>query len=416
MGVNETIQNDIVIGATHYYANSPVFRKRCWDALHHGPPYRETGPFTLFKSGLPFAFSQGNGVYIGTDYRPSGLDLYSQYTGGFWPNTFGPTTIGASDMTNVGVSGTYGPDYGAVGDGEGAAARNKFKPKLNSANLGQTIGEFRQLVPMLNKSARGFHELWKSMGGHGTDFGPRVVADHFINHQFGWLPFVRDIVDSYDTYQNTAKKLRQLQRDNGKWIHRGGTVSTESNNSPVTTTENLAGFVFPALPTAFYRKDSETGGKRVSSMTYTTDFTRTWFEGRFRYYVPSLMKDNDNYYKVINRIHMYGARISPSLLWKITPWTWLADWGSTAGDIVSNAEDNLFGLACKYSCIMRHTSRHAVNNSTIRLKNGDVGCVWYQEVDVKRRHGGYPYGFGLGWEAYNPSQIAVLAALGITRH
>jgi hypothetical protein len=128
------------------------------------------------------------------------------------------------------------------------------------------------------------------------------------------------------------------------------------------------------------------------------------------------MKDNDNYYKVINRIHMYGARISPSLLWKITPWTWLADWGSTAGDIVSNAEDNLFGLACKYSCIMRHTSRHAVNNSTIRLKNGDVGCVWYQEVDVKRRHGGYPYGFGLGWEAYNPSQIAVLAALGITRH
>lgn len=415
MGFLDTIQNGVRIARVTHHSNVPGHTKRCWDATHRGPPYRETGPFTLFKSGVPSAFAQAKGLYIGTDFRPSGLDLFSQYDGGFWPNGYGPTSVTVSDMRDVGVSGTYGPDFGAIGSGDGAAAYNRFKPKLNSANLGQTIGEFRDFVPMLKTSAKGFHDIWRSLGGSSTDFGPKAVAGHFLNHQFGWLPFVNDLYQSYDTYQNIDKKIRQLRRDNGRWIHRGGTVDTESSSSEMLLTENLAGFVFPALPTAFYRKDSETGNKRVQSFTYTQDLTRSWFEGAFKYYVPSLIKDNDNYHKIINRVHMFGLRISPSLIWKITPWTWLADWAGNAGDVVANAEDNLFGLVSKYSCIMRHTVHRSVNSSTIRLKNGDVSCSWWQEIDIKRRHGGFPYGFGLGWEAYSPSQLAVLAALGVTR-
>jgi hypothetical protein len=318
-------------------------------------------------------------------------------------------------MKNVGKDGNpYDRTFGRAQD-KSAEAYNRFKPKLNKANLGQTIGEARDFVPMLKTSASGFHDIWKELGGSATEFGPKKAADHFLNHQFGWLPFLNDMLQGYDVYQNTSRYVHQLRRHNNEWVKRGGTLSTDSTLSDVVVTRDLAGGVLPSLPTAFYSDDAIASGERVESQYYTGSFDKVWFEGRFRYYIPSLGLEDNNYHKIINRVQLYGLRLSPTLLWKITPWTWLADWYSNAGDVISNAEDNYFGLASLYACTMRNKGIHVVNNSTIYLKGGPVQCTWSQEIETKSRWGGEPFGLGFDWDHWDPMQIAILASLGITR-
>jgi hypothetical protein len=413
MGLYRTWFNNSIFFqyAATVYSNQQA--ERCFDATHHGPPYTETGPFTLVKAVYPFDLIQGKGTYIGTDYRPD-FNMYSDYYGGFVPNGFGSFTIPSSHMVGAGLEGNpYGPDWGSA-EPYSTAARNRFKPKIAKAGLGQAIAEIRDLLPMLKSSAKGFAQVWKAAGGHPELFAPKNVADHFINHEFGWLPFINDIRQVSDVYQNTRKYVNALRRANGKWVKRGGTVLTDGGVSAVERYDGV-GLVLPSLPPSYYSADAIATGNYVTSHAFTQSFDKVWYEGRFRQYIQSLGEEDSNYHKIINRVHLYGARISPSLIWKVTPWTWAVDWFSNAGDIISNAEDESFGLASLYSCTMRHRVHRVVNESVIHLKDGDVACSWSQEIDSKTRHGGGPFGFALEGSDLTPTQTAILLALGISR-
>lgn len=413
-GVTRTMLFGSEIQRSEHWVHTPQTYRRCWDATHPGPPYAEGGGLTIMKAGNPTTnFVQGNGYYIGLDYRPD-IDLYVDYTGGFWPNGYGAYTVESAYMRDIGIAGPYGPNYGS-GSGYGAQAYNRFKPKIATAELGQTIGEAAQFVPMLKQSAKEYHNIWKSFGGHSTEFGPKHAADSFLNHSFGWAPFVRDMVDSYDTYHNTDRAMRRLRKQNGRWEHRGGTVETTNEASPIVEYNDQAGLVLPNLPYYFYSTEARAEGIHVQSKANQGLSSKTWFEGRFRYYIPSLGVEDNHYNQIMNRIHTYGLRVSPSLVWKVTPWTWLADWFGNVGDFVSNAEDNYFGLASLYAYIMRTTTQRSVNDSTIRLKDGPVHCSWAQEIVTKTRHGASHFGFGLDEGEFSLQQQAILVALGISK-
>lgn len=411
-GATQTWSQGNLIQRSEFWVDSPQSYRRCWDATHPGPPYAEGGGLTIMKAGNPENFIQGAHHVYGMDFRPD-LPIYNEYIGGFWPNGYGSFTFQQAEMRDVGIAGPYGPNYGS-GSSYGAAAYNRYKPKMNTANLGQTVGEASQLLPMLKQSAKGLSEVWRSLGGSTTEFGPKKVADHFLNHSFGWVPFVNDMVDSYRTYKNTDKAMRRLRKQNGRWEHRGGTVDLVSEAS-FQSVANQAGAVYPNLPSQFYSDAARSEGIHVRSELRQEYLSRAWFEGRFRYHIPSLGVEDNNYNKVMNRVQTYGLRVSPTLIWKITPWSWLADWYGNAGDIISNADDNLWGLASLYAYVMRTTVKRNVNSSTIRLKGGDVNCTWSQEIVTKTRHGSSSFGFGLDPGDYTPFQISILAALGVSK-
>lgn len=396
------------------YLNTPQNAETIFDEIHQGPPYTETGPLYIAKSGYPNDFIQGVGRYIGLDYRPYGLDLFTEYEGGFIPLGYGPSSADPAAMLDVGKEGSpYGPTWGET-KSYSSAAYNRFKPKIAKAGVGQLVGEARDTLPMLKTSAKGFAEIWRELGGDATNFGPKLVSDHFLNLQFGWLPFVRDIIQISDVYHNTKKYVHQMKRNNGKWTKVGGTVFSNRLASEIVTTEGT-GYVSPGLSPYYYSSEAQTTGNYVTSKTFTQDIDECWFEGRFQQYIQSLGEENDDYHKIINRVHLYGARISPSLVWKVTPWSWLADWFSNAGDVISNAEDASFGLVSSYAATMRHKTFRGVNESTIHLKDGDVQCNWYQEIESKARYGGGPFGFNLEWDDLSPTQLAILTTLGIGR-
>jgi hypothetical protein len=71
----------------------------------------------------------------------------------------------------------------------------------------------------------------------------------------------------------------------------------------------------------------------------------------------------------------------------------------------------------QYGYIMEETSivdTYSMPATGLLGVTGTVPPVTYEYV-VKRRREANPFGFGIGWEGLSPTQLAITAALGITR-
>jgi hypothetical protein len=125
----------------------------------------------------------------------------------------------------------------------------------------------------------------------------------------------------------------------------------------------------------------------------------------------------DEELRVLDRI--LSVKITPSVLYELMPYSWLIDWMSNVGDVVSNwtafMDDR---LVMPYCYLMRET--HVVRTATAY----DVGLYSFghkmhvsavQETVQKERVRGTPYGFGLSPESFTLKQWAILGALGLTK-
>lgn len=391
-----------------------VYTEKTYDALHPGPPYKTGGDFLSFKSNNPWNQVQGTGFYS----RKVGLTTY-QYKGGFLPTSFGADQISNQHLKDVGIAGPYGPDYGDPSS-YGASAYNRFRPKTSGFDGATAIGELRDLPGMLKSASKKFDHIYRGMGGSRKHlFMPKQLASDYLEYTFGWVPFLSDLGKLYNTYQNYDKILRRLRRQNNHWVKKGGSVLTKNE---VTNREDLylqdAPAVKPALVTYLYDFPYSGRPNKWGNTIYETQTeTDIWFEGCFKYYIPQLSDFGASRYSLIrNYMQVYGLRISPSLVWNLTPWTWLADWFANTGDIIDNVTAAVQDrLVTKYAYIMGSSRRKRFNSSVIHLVGGSVNCLWHQRVDVKRRVSASPFGFSLKVDDFSTSQWAILTALGLSR-
>lgn len=418
-------QDEIIIFDKTFRKDSPSLNghkktwEGTWDALHPGPPYIEGGPFTSFKTNQPWY--ELNGHASVRRVYPATHKVY-QYEGSFLPLSMGGGASSVSVMDTAGFSGTFDQSY-ASGDAYGASAYKKFKPKQEASNAAVFIAELRDLPRMLKTTAKGFHDVWKGLGGKYSvsTRSAKSLSDHWLNTQFGWVPFLSDLFSFQKTYRDTNKIFARLKRQNGTWQKRGGTVEevNTSSNMDDHADEN-APLVFPTLLTDFYRRGVYPGqlNKFGATTTYTLNEERVWFEARFKFWMPSLLDANDHGYNhAMNQARIYGARITPTAIYQLIPWTWLGDWGTNAGDVVDNVSTRFTdNLVSKYAYIMRHRKRSQVNDSVIHMYDGgDVYCSWRQSIDTKTRKGASPFGFNFATGDLSLRQISILAALGISR-
>jgi hypothetical protein len=113
-----------------------------------------------------------------------------------------------------------------------------------------------------------------------------------------------------------------------------------------------------------------------------------------------------------------GLDLTPSTLWNLAPWTWAVDWFSNAGDVISNMSDwQDDGLVLRYGYMMEHS--RATYAYTFEGPTGLNGSLRPQPVvyvsESKRRVKATPFGFGLTWGGLTPIQLAIAAALGISK-
>ena len=252
----------------------------------------------------------------------------------------------------------------------------------------------------------------------------KSVGDEYLNHQFGWFPLVSEVKNIANAAKHHRDIMSQYKNGEGRNTHRRFDFpSTEEKFKWVPgTAYALEG---PGHPN-FLAPNIEPSMKRVTRVSES----RCWFEGCYTYGGPGKA---DNFAAHLGygsqADHLLGTALTPNTLWELTPWSWAIDWFSNAGDVINNVTNfGLAGLVMRYGYMMEETIdsvtidipdtafRTVINTNPVEYGVQHVGpSSCGVRTITKRRVPASPFGFGVGWEGLSPTQLAITAALGITK-
>lgn len=288
---------------------------------------------------------------------------------------------------------------------KGAFAINATIPTKPMYSLTTALGElYSDGLPSLVGStlfrAKGFASKGKSLGSE------------YLNMEFGWKPLVSDLISLCKVVSRARIELEKYEANSGKLLRRNFEFPLEKT----TTTSNLISAPpYPPQDGTLYVGSSS----KVRTLTRETE-RRVWFTGSYQYYLPPLDESRDKIIRYASEAEkLLGLRITPEVLWNLAPWSWLSDWFFNFGNILSNVS-----ALSKDNCVLRHGYIMCSTNTTdtyvhpgVTLKGyGNTGAITQTfSTKSKMRRRASPYGFGVTWTGFSPRQIAILAALGISR-
>jgi len=378
---------------------------------HPGPPYHSGGPMFLTRTKLS---RRNSSSYFGSVAGGSKKNAYEgKFRGGYVPNAV-PIPI----SYNLDALGTEGV--------------TRTLPTSPSAGLAVFLGELRDFPGMIRQTERFFFNLMKSGKalsrknvsirealGHLSN--PVTAAEDYLNLQFGWVPFVRDLEAFVKTGKNLDVRVAQLKRNNmGKQVKRSRVLRgwNYSTLAEATVNNSLSPMMTPSVHSFLYDT-----GSACSTRTRTVEhYGKVWFKATYSYYSPEIASMPDWYLKA----DILGLRLDPAVIYQLTPWSWLADWFTTMGPLVTNAVE-----FARHHIVMHHgyTMQHAYTKHTVidtqKMRTGygagagsptaqmttEMQCLF----ETKQRVAANPFGFGVNWDSLSGYQLSILAALGITR-
>lgn len=388
--------------------------KYCYDELHSGPPFTTGGTFNLWSYADNRCIPTRSCVLVAKSWYGN---LWYKYSGSFQTSLSGTKltdwmTVPGAEYNAGKKSNPNTPNGQSTwGDASayGAKGWNKFRPAQPGASLGIFLGEAKEIPRMLSSTARYFRDAYVSRFGKSPKGKLKRQADAWLNTQFGWRPFISDLQAFYKTWKNADEMLKQIERDNGQWVRRGGSV-TKDRVLTVLESSAATHCSTPSLGAPYYFVRNKPPGNYI--VTRVTD-TKVWFEGKFRYHIPNCGSVEWRK-KALGQL--FGLDVNPSLLWELTPWSWLVDWCSNVGTVMSNISPGLAeNLAASYAYVMCTKEERVEIASTLNLANGPRTDTWTRSLTRKVREQASPFGFSSTWENFTPRQWSILGALGITR-
>lgn len=365
----------------------------CVDVVHPGPPYKTGGPLNIASVRFEQSPSQRMEGSIN-----NGLTWYD---GKFWVNPVHTTDAVPTDI-----------DLSAYG----AQAFQRALPVHDLLNLGQFLVELRDIPEMLRSTKHFFS------GFDSKEFVNRPAkfwADAHLASQFGWKPFLSDLFGILQFQRKLMARVDWLRKHDGKPIHRKFTVAHNVDESRISYQESTAPLQ-PVLQTGFY--DTSQQYKGVIE-TFMRKEYNIWFSGCFTFHIPELHGVSGIDWRL--KTKLLGLTPDLNLIYKVTPWTWLIDWFSSAGSVISNASLMAkYHQVAKYAYIMSHQRTSYVTYAYQYILNGPnvpkrnmtlVSANASTILERKQREVANPYGFGIRWDSLGSYQLSILAALGITR-
>lgn len=302
-------------------------------------------------------------------------------------------------------------------EADGATAISLCAPTNPTTNLGVTLAEMmREGLPSLINIKQ-----WEN-----RTLLLKNAAGEYLNKEFGWDPLLAEVQSTVNTARRHRDILQNYHKNEGKNVHRRFDFDVENQvwsedcgTSFLNRTEvPIQFFLHPA-------KCQLRVEKRVQK----------YFVGCFSYGGAS---ENDNFHRQIgfgrDADKLYGLNLTPNVLWEATPWSWAIDWFTNTGDVINNITNFASaGLVMRYGYMMCETTHRAyVTWDDIETRTGDYnpqsesldnvssvfqgggGRLGFETVE-KSRVPANPFGFGIGWEDLSPTQLAIAAAIGITR-
>lgn len=273
----------------------------------------------------------------------------------------------------------------------GATAISRCIPTNPAADVATFLGELRQVpkVPLTS-----YYKAVKKVE-HDRHGSPAVLADEYLNYQFGIAPFIRDIGSIRKATAEADARLKYLARTSGKRVRREYLLTDTTTVSSDALGEFNSGFASTGANP--YRRFP-------LNRTYT-ERTRIWFSGCFVHYYAQSPTEVAFFKKVRDARDVYGLDLSFEVGWNLLPYSWLVDWQSNIGDVMHNlSRFSQDGLVMTYGYIMCHTQR------TYEYTYGPSS--WTLTREVKQRKKASPFGFGIDPANLTSRQWSILAALG----
>lgn len=286
----------------------------------------------------------------------------------------------------------------------GATAIARCKPTNSVADVSTAIGElFKDGLPSLIG-----HTFWKDK----TSNIRKQSGGEFLNIQFGWLPLVSDVKKFANAIDKADTVLAQYERDSGKVVRRRYNFPRERDVKEEVVAQNVQ----PYMPV----NTSDLYDILVGRVVRVRETTRVrWFSGAFTYHLPSGTDSRSAMTRyALEAKKLLGLTLTPETLWNLAPWSWATDWFFNTGDVISNLTDwKTDGLVMRYGYIMEtvtvtDTYRHEPNNPS---KDYPYVPVVKLVTTTKTRFRANPFGFGVIWSGLSPRQLAITAALGLSR-
>lgn len=381
-----------------------------------GKKVDETDPYALEKELMVDVyknpFDTGHEFYTRKTY----LDAVSSFVNyrsrtmpdGSYNELHGPLLLGRGSNPLSGDFDFYATGYRSHMNKLGADFISRTIPTQSHASLAQFAGELREGLPDI----LGFD--WKGKGGlrPSRDGGQ-------LSLQFGWIPFIKDLSKMFNAVVNSKQLFEQYVRNSAEF---GSTVRRNRVSDPVVqvVSDTIQNSVRPdGLPSDSYW-DSQVlymgGSPTVDKVRrFETLTTQASFSSRYMYSVneaEDLLSRLDYYATKAN--YILGFKLTPDVLYELTPWSWLLDWQTDIGSILKNA--SLFAdgnLVLQYGYVMfRETREIGYSSPGLVLDSNtklNVDTIW--KTEYKTRVKASPYGFGVSNENLSQNQIDTLLAL-----
>ena len=328
-------------------------------------------------------------------------DVYLKSTIAAGPLRYrGPVTI---PISNIGYSGfaSLPSSEDSYLDPIGAEAISIIDPTNSNAQTGVALGEF---VVDRKLSLPGI-QSWKKR----TEV-VRAAGSEYLSAQFGWLPLISDMKNTAQSVKDGNKIMENYRSASGTLVHREFAFDDiVSESSEVFSTGSRCTYGSVNV-TSFNGTPADITKKRKTVI-------KRWFSGSFTYDAA-----HDSVQRCIEfspeADKLFGLTLTPDVIWELTPWSWAIDWFSNVGNVISNATSlGLAGLVMKYGYIMEETSivdTYSMPSTGLKGVDGPPPDVVVKST-TKRRREANPFGFGVSWDGLSPTQLAITAALGITR-
>lgn len=424
------------------YSSTWSFEKieQTWDQKHPGPPFVSGGPFANLKYESPVVQPQSVGHRttcpehrIDYGWFEKGYDYEGNVDCPSFLGLEGAPVNPDGSLPPDWVNGRFVTDLASVGP----EAYAKTMPRLSEAGVAQFLVELRDLPRQLKQTSRFFHDLWKVDKGwrdlrnridphakYKPFLDPKRVSEDFINYQFGWKPFIGDIQKMINAYHKSEEYMLKRITHNDRWHKRTASLGTEDSRVVHAVSPNAVSYQpysenWNKMMRASLNGPGFVGARSVTTV-YIHQLKHRWASGLFKYYRPEFDTSLADYASGLNALKrnltLYGANINPSVLYKVTPWTWLGDWFSNVGNNIDNFNAQLNdGVASKYFYVMQHNQEIHEQETTFNFWDGAQTVSWFRNIETKQRVEASPYGLGWSSGSLSARQYAILAALGISR-
>jgi hypothetical protein len=234
------------------------------------------------------------------------------------------------------------------------------------------------------------------------------MSGEYLNYQLGISPAVGAFSDLKEAMASSEKTISQLHRDSGKPIRRQYRFPTELH------VQEEWGYGFPVSDVPLNVYQMENGSIR----TVTTTSTEVWFSGAFTYYLPKEV----GFQRTLTELdRVYGIKPGVDTAWELIPFSFVADYFSNAGEVLSNLNSfSSDGLVMLYGYVMAKqvVTKRYTWIGRLRKDWGDWS-THIVSMESKRttmqRKAANPFGFGVLDSDLSLRQLSILAALGINR-